>query len=74
VDNQPQVAGDHLVFRFRVAPLDPLGERDLLRGGEQRVPSNVVKEETHEVWAAARVIHDLVGVCRSDDFVSVPRA
>src|ERR1019366_7222980 len=34
-DDQPQVRLDHLLFRVHVAALDPLGEINLLRAGQQ---------------------------------------
>jgi hypothetical protein len=33
--HQPQVALDHLFLGVEIAPLDPLGERDLLGGGQE---------------------------------------
>jgi hypothetical protein len=42
--DQAQVRAGHVVLRLEVAPLDALGERDLLVGGQQRGLRDAVEE------------------------------
>ncbi len=48
-DDEAQVRLDHLLLRAMVAALDPLGELDLLRGGQQVDPADVLEEELERV-------------------------
>ena len=48
-DDQAQVRLDHPPLGRHVAALDPLGELDLLGGGEQRVASDLAEEELQRV-------------------------
>ena len=48
-DDQAQVRLDHRLLGVDVAALDALGELDLLRGGQQRVPARVPQEELQRV-------------------------
>ena len=52
-DDEPQVRVRHPLLRRLVALLDPLRERDLFGGGQERVPSDLVQEELQAVGAAA---------------------
>jgi hypothetical protein len=49
VDDEPEVAVDHLLLRRRIAALDPLRKRDLLRRGQQRVAADLVQEELQRI-------------------------
>ena len=48
-DDEAQVRVDHQVLGFLVAALDPLGELDLLLGGEQLVAAGLVQEQLERV-------------------------
>ena len=48
-DHEPQVRVDHPLLRDEVAPLDALGEGDLVGGGEQLVAADLVEEELQAV-------------------------
>ena len=48
-DDEAQVRLDHLLLRLHVAALDLLGELDLLRRGQQRVPAGLAQEELQRV-------------------------
>ena len=48
-DDEPEVRLDHLLLRAHVAALDLLGQLDLLRGGQQRVPAGLAQEELQRV-------------------------
>ena len=48
-DDQAQVRVDHALLGGDVALLDPLGELDLLGGGQQRVAADLVEEELQRV-------------------------
>jgi hypothetical protein len=52
VDDEAQVRVDHALLRRAVAALDFLGELDLLRRREQRVPTELVHEQVQRVDAA----------------------
>src|SRR6476469_5321258 len=47
--HEPQVRRDHLSFRRRIAPLDPLGEDGFLRGGEQGCLADIFHEQLGRV-------------------------
>ena len=51
-DDQAQVRLDHAPLGGGVAPLDCLGEGDLLRGGEQLVAADIGQEELKAVCGA----------------------
>ena len=53
-DDEPQVRVDHALLRLEVALLDPLGELDLLVGGQQRVAADLVEEELERVGRRGR--------------------
>ena len=53
-DHQPQVRVDHPVLGDHVAPLDALGQHDLLGGGQQRVLPRLVEEELEGVGGRIR--------------------
>src|SRR6266540_5554821 len=44
-DDQAEIRVDHQILRLFVAPFDPLGELDLLLGGQKLVPPGLVEEE-----------------------------
>jgi hypothetical protein len=48
-DDEPQVALDHAALGLHVAALDALGELDLVRGGQERVPPDLAQEELEGV-------------------------
>ena len=48
-DDEAQVRLDHPLLGLHVAALDLLGELDLLRGGQQRVPAGLAEEELERV-------------------------
>ena len=48
-DDEAKVGLDHLLLRAVVAALDPLRELDLLGGGEQVDPADVLEEELQRV-------------------------
>ena len=48
-DDEPEVRLDHLLLGVLVAGLDALGEVDLVCGGEQRDPADVLEEELQRV-------------------------
>src|SRR5829696_2138053 len=48
-DHQAQVAVDHPRFRLGVAALDPLGQLDLLGGGQERIAADLVHEHRQRV-------------------------
>ncbi len=48
-DDEPEVRVDHPLFRLAVAPLDPLRELDLLLGGQELVPADLVQEQLQRV-------------------------
>jgi hypothetical protein len=48
-DDQPQVGLDHLGLRAHVAALDPLGQVDLLVGGQQRHLADLAQVEPQRV-------------------------
>ena len=52
--HQAQVRVDHALLGLEVAALDPLGELDLLVGGEQAVPADLVQEQLQGVAVRAR--------------------
>ena len=54
-DHQAQVRVDHALLGLGVAPLDTLGERDLLRRGQQRVAAGALHEERERVGRRGRV-------------------
>ena len=48
-DDEAQVALDHALLRLHVAALDPLGQLDLVRGGQERMPADLAQEELQGV-------------------------
>src|SRR5439155_25224830 len=60
-DDEPEVRLDHLLLRVTVAPLDPLGEPDLLRRRQQRVPARLAQEELERVRRRLYRRHDRRG-------------
>jgi hypothetical protein len=48
-DDQPQVRIDHSLLGGQVAALDPLGQLDLLGGGEQRVRAGIAQEQFERI-------------------------
>ena len=48
-DDESQVGLDHPLLRLEVAALDALRELDLLRGGQQLVPTGLAQEELERV-------------------------
>jgi hypothetical protein len=60
-DDQPEVRVDHPLLRRRVASLDPLGELDLLLGGQERPASRLVQEELKRVRRRDREVAVHVG-------------
>ena len=48
-DHEAQVRVDHALLRGQVAALDALGERDLVRGGEQLVAADLGQEHAQRV-------------------------
>ena len=69
-DHEAEVRVDHPLLRCRVAALDALRERDLLRRGEQRVAAGAVHEQGQRVGGAGgrpSLVDDLLGGGRSED-------
>ncbi len=54
-DDQAQVRLDHLLLRVEVAALDPLGEVDLLLGGQQADLADVLEEQLQRVGRHVRL-------------------
>ena len=54
-DDKAQVGLDHVLLGVDVAPLDPLGERDLVVGVEQRYASDRVQVQAQRVGRARRL-------------------
>ena len=54
-DDQAQVRLDHLLLGVEVAALDPLGEVDLLLGGEQAHLADVLEEQLQRVGGHVRL-------------------
>ena len=67
-DDQRQVGGDHPLLGGIVAVLDPLGELDLLGGGQQRMAADLAQEERQRVGGRARQV--AVAVVRCGDAVA----
>jgi len=44
-DHQSEVGVDHALLGLKVTLLDPLGQLDLIRGGEQRVLAGLAEEQ-----------------------------
>jgi hypothetical protein len=57
-DDEAEVALDHPALRFHVAPLDALGELDLVCGGQERMPADLTQEELERI---GRGLEDLRG-------------
>ena len=53
-DDEAQVGGDHPLLGLLVAPLDPLGQLDLLLGAQQWEPADVLEQELERVGARRR--------------------
>ena len=54
-DDEPQVGLDHRLLGGVIAELDPLGELDLLRRGEERHLADVLEEELQRVGRDLRL-------------------
>jgi hypothetical protein len=67
VDDEAEVGGDHRSTRFFVSEFDALGERDLLIGGEQRMPPEIVEEEPHKIRSGARALDRFLRVLSGCD-------
>ena len=70
-DDQPQVRVDHQILGFLVAALDPLGELDLLLGGQQLVPAGLVQEQLQRVGGRVRELMVVEGGVVLDDVPAV---
>ena len=68
--DEPQVRLDHPILGALVASLDPLGQLDLLDGGEQRALRDVAQEELQRI---ARGLGDRGRVDRSRRLVGAAR-
>ena len=55
-DDQAQVGVDHALLGLEVAALDPLGEFDLLGGGQQRVDPSLLEEQLERLARPAFLI------------------
>ena len=54
-DDQPQVGLDHVLLRAVVAPLDPLGELDLLAAVSSLMPADLTRKRASESIDVSRV-------------------
>ena len=70
-DDQPQVRVDHQILGFLVAALDPLGELDLLLGGQQLVAAGLVQEQLQRVGGRVRELVVVEGGVVLDDLPAV---
>ncbi len=60
-DDEAQVGVDHALLGLEVAALDPLGQLDLLGGGQQRVNAGLLEEHLERLAHAALALKRLCG-------------